>query len=227
MSADPRLQADAELLEALAQGSLPEGDPRLRQLLERRPQWRELLEHARAGTSWTAAASEADRRLVAECLAQARAPALPAAAEIEPRARPGLPRRTLLVALAATIVAAGALLLWWPRDRDRTSSPREMLDQSVDWFEEGQAAPDFGTFAWKFKSAPPHGQVCVLSIWASAADGTRGRRLFHEPVGRETKHFTPAETADWPERVIWQVELVDTSGGTIASPEWRAQRAPR
>jgi hypothetical protein len=227
MSADPRLQADAELLEALAQGSVPEGDPRLRQLFERRPDWRELLEHARAGTGWPAAASEVDRRLVAECLAAARAPGRPAAAAREPRARPGDSRRTLFLALAAAVVAAGALLLWWPAGGDRASSTREMLSGAVDSFEWGKAAPDFGTFEWKLKSTALSRQVCVLTIWAAAADGARGRQLFRHEAGQGQKRFTPAETTEWPDSVIWQVELVDTSGGTSASPEWRAQREPR
>jgi hypothetical protein len=173
------------------------------------------------------AASEADRRLVAECLAEARAPARPAAAAPEPRARPGLPRRTLLLALAATILAAGALLLWWPRERDRTSHPRELLDRPVDWIEEVKPAPEFGTFEWKLKPAAAHGQTFVLSIWAAAADGGRGRQLFHQEVPEAGKRFTPAEMADWPDGVVWQVEMVDTIGGTSPSPEWRAQRAPR
>jgi hypothetical protein len=79
MTNDVRRSSDAQLLEAVLEGRVGEDDPRVDELFQRRPQWRELLElsrnapDARRAAPWDEPASEEERRFVAECLAEARA----------------------------------------------------------------------------------------------------------------------------------------------------------
>ncbi|MBK7643057.1 MAG: hypothetical protein IPJ19_08390 [Planctomycetes bacterium] len=231
MTSDARFNADSQLLESLAKGEIPEGDQRLEELLRRRPEWRALLENPRAthgrdaDSAFGDSVSEADRRLVAECLAEARA--TNARAAPAPNARPRLVRRTWILALAAAVLAVAAPLAW-KLGETRGAHDRDILlnGTSALQFAHGKAAQDFSSFEWQFVGALPATEQFKLEIWAANPDGSRGARLFSAFSKHETRVEIPAlERENWPAGVVWRVSCVGSDGiSGSASEDWRASR---
>jgi len=217
MNPDERLHSDAQLLEALLEGRASEGDSAARELFARRPDWREVFDHAQ-GAAWSGEASEADRRLVAECLAQARTPSAPLPAR--------RPWTKWLALAAATLLVAWLARLWLADEKPPVRPKGAVLESTgeVGFFESGDAAKDYSRFAWTSKGLA-QGELFVLTIWALDASGERGLQLFREQTDASFREVPPDTRAAWPDRVIWRVACIETSGFPKATREWFAERS--
>jgi hypothetical protein len=227
MSTDERLHSDAAQLEALLEGRASESDPAVRAVFERRPAWREVFEHARStpatGAPWSGAESEADRRLVAECLAQAREPA-PRPAPARPAQRPWT---TLLALAAATLVVAWLARMTSVDEQAPVRPPLALLEVSgrPGFFERGSASRGYSGFEWTSKGLLPGQERFVLTVWALDPSGARGEQLWRTETQAESCRVPDEERATWPERVIWRVACFDKSDVPNATHEWFAQRS--
>jgi hypothetical protein len=236
---DPRQASDVELFEQWLEGRVRESDPRVDDLFHRRPQWRELSDLAsdrsdgERAPPWAGLASESDRRLVAECFAQARAHRPSIARDTSGPAREGSTTKRWprwLLALAALLVVSWVARMWWLGERtpDRKSGELLGTNAQVDSLEAGVVAPDFSSFAWKDKSPESGSEGFVLTIWAADPSRARGQWLFTSDKTRETHVTISREKREsWPDEVIWRVDRVDSSGVSTPGPEWRAQRTAR
>lgn len=248
MNTDARWNEDAEILARLVSEGAGADDPRAGELLRRRPEWRELVEHAREGAagaeevSPSPAQAEADRRLVAECLAAARAPqpvvrtaprasrATPPAAAIR-ASEPAQPPHTrrwprMLLALAATLALALLARMWWTSEHAPRHGPGAMLGEQLHSVEPDHVAGDFSSFAWKIKGERNASESFCLSVWAETAAGARGERLWRTTVTDTRVTVAPEVRASFPSQVIWRVDRIDSSGATSLGEEWHAARAP-
>ncbi len=186
MNADARWNEDAELLAQLVTEGAGADDPRAGELLERRPEWRALIARAAVGAAedgtqaLSPAQAEADRRLVAECLAAARSPAPPArggsattdgarpAVELRRVEAPAPPRARrwprILLALAATLALAWLARLWWASEQGPQRAPGTTLGGPLDSQLQGHVAPDLSSFAWEIKGDRSASGFC-FSVW--------------------------------------------------------------
>jgi len=211
---DAELQADAALLQAVVEGRVERDDPRVRELLRRRPEWRglHLADDAPLDApAFEAQTSEEDRRLVSECLAEARAGARPRSVS-GPRRKP----RALLLAVLA--VAAALVLFLLTRDRHASEEPvrrdGEMLGTSdgLECAPPSETAPGVLTFAWTWKGElEPNGHF-RLTVWALEADGARGRLHYEGDARRSPIKLRLEELPDWPERILWRIEVLESNG---------------
>jgi hypothetical protein len=235
MSMDEHLRSDAQLLEALLEGRATESDPAVRAVFERRPEWREVFEHARedagAGAPWSGEASEADRRLVAECLAQARAPAARSAPAAAPAFAPvpsvRRPWTKWLALAAATLLVAWLARLWWGGEGAPVRPPGAVLedDDPDGFFASGIAAENYSEFKWESKDLVRSNEVFVLTVWAIAPSGERGDRLLRKETHDHFLRVADEDRANWPDRVVWRVSCVNTSGTSRGTREWFAERS--
>lgn len=239
MNADARWNEDVGLFSRLVEEGAGAEDPRARELLARRPEWRELLDGASAAETAVAlrstAEAEADRRLVAECLAEARQSQPAPSASVEssragPRVLPPAARTRLwprvLLAIAATLALAFLARMWWTSEHAPRREPGRTLVDGLDSALSGQAAPDFSRFEWTIKGNRSAAESFCFSVWAATPDGTRGERLLRSTQAETYVEIAAAQRAAWPSRVIWRVDRIDASGATALGREWRAERAP-
>jgi hypothetical protein len=243
---DARQVSDTELFEQLLDGRVRENDPRVGDLFHRRPQWRELSELSRSPSeeertaAWGENASEDDRRLVAECFADARARGADVARldgssrVIEAPATKRWPR--LLFALAALVVVTWLAWMWWAADHGPRRKRGELLhtspsvdsNASGDTIEEGDVAPDFSWFSWRVKGPTSASEQFHLQVWAVDPSGERGARLFSSNETSKTRYEIPREDRSrFSNEVIWRVDRIDSSGGSTLGRERRAQRTMR
>jgi hypothetical protein len=235
-ASDPSQASDAALLTQWLEGRVREGDPRMDELFRRRPQWRELSEISRGGLEHerTAAlresASEADRRLVAECFAEARARAPSIAFDASATARAASTTRRwprVVLAVAALLLVSWLARMWRLGERSPDHEPRKLLGSGapVDLLEAGEVAPDFSSFAWKDKQPKSGSDMYDVTFWAAEPGGARGARLHSDKTHERRLVIAPEKRAGWPPAVIWRVDREDSSGVPSFGPEWLAQRA--
>jgi hypothetical protein len=224
------------LFEQWLEGRVRESDPKVDDLFHRRPQWRELAQQLRGSAEdeppdWAGPASEADRRLVAECFAEARVRGQTAvvARDASPRvseapAKKRWPR--LLFALAAVFVVSWLAWMWWSADRAPQRKRGVLLgnEAQLDSDQLAKVAPDFSTFDWKEEPLKSR-ETFALTIWADA-NGERGRQLTPR-IETHDMHmeFSAQQRESWPDVVLWRVDRVDSSGVATPGKLRRAQRS--
>lgn len=220
---DAELQADAALLQAVVEGRVEPDDPRVRELLRRRPDWRGLHLAGDApldASAFEAQASEEDRRHVSECLAEARAGARPRSVS-GPRRKP----RALLLTVLAVAAALVLFLLTrgWLAGDEPLRRDGGMLGTS-DGLDCAPLSETAGvlTFAWTWKGElEPKGRF-HLTLWAQEAGGARGRMFYEQDARRSPIELGPEERAGWPERILWRVEVLNSNGVPGADCEGRS-----
>jgi len=230
------VETDAELLLALVEGRIDEGEARVQELFRRKPELRTLaaacrdVEGALDLAALRAAASEDDRRLTAESLSAARhGPAYAAPPRKEPRAQETRARRVRLLAAAAVIAAAVFVVLRLARNAE-TPTPRllgepDALD-GLDCVKPVGTTADLLTFEWNLAERLESRGDFLLTVWREAQDGTLGERILQQTTTKEEWEVPPESAAGWPERIHWRVEACDESGVVAFSCESSALRSP-
>lgn len=215
---DPKqtLERDARLLEQALREDWPRQDPRLRDLLERRPQWVELLDRPDAPSASWAAPDDLDRKLTDELLALARRREQRRAT---PRRRGwGSPWR--LAAAALALLFAGALLgrTWMERGGDGAVEVLGSDAQAprVDSLSPQGIVANVGVFTWSCERPLQAGESFLVILRDVAGDGRPGNLLLQRTTTQTTWTPDAFDLADLPPRFHWSVQWVSATG--VAGP---------
>jgi hypothetical protein len=234
---DPRqaLERDARRFEQALREDWARVDPRLRDLLARRPQWVELLEDPPAELLSTGAHDGPDRRLTDELLALARRTPRPVVR------RRGAP---WLLAAAAVAVCLGGLA-WWnllgtqaPEQVQRLggSDHGSASKSAVACVVQAPSGPERGILRWKLAEPLSADRSIEIVVRECAQVARTGRELARKIVqpsvraseGTESRwKLDPQVLAQASDCFEWTVTLLDASGHAIASDSARVERSSR
>lgn len=211
---DPKqaLERDARLFEQALREDWARQDPRLRDLLERRPQWVELLEGPDSPPSTWPAPDDPDRKLTDELLALAR--------RRQQRSAP--PHRTSwgspwrLAAAAGVLLCAGAFLgrAWMERGEDGAVEVLGSEEQvpPVDSLSPQGVVATVGDFTWSAEPPLQPGESFSLVVRDVASDGRPGNLLLQLTITQPKWTPDAMYLADLPQRFHWSVQRVSASG---------------
>ena len=227
---DPQWEKDSELLARAVQGELAPDDPRWLAVLERRPEWTDVLEElsdppgdatdellalARAETQ------PGDRELVTSLVTSAALEHTSPRIEKPPAEAPRSRWRTRVswLAAASLLVLLGGM--WWTR-REPTPAQRGpfMGGEGVSWMSETDSVGAWSDFEWQAER--PRRGTYALTVRAPS-----GEILARAEDLAEPRWSVPVSSSDWPAKIVVSVEVLDASGLVSASGDFELQRSPR